>query len=368
MPQVKELKGLDAAGSAADTTKTHEFFVQWHLTERCNLRCRHCYQAGVRCAEMGADEILHTAQVLRDLFRDWAETYDIRFSPSLTVTGGEPLIRNDLFALLEAGRRLGFELHLLTNGTLVTARIAGKLRDIGVQTVQVSIDGTEEAHDALRGGRAFRRAMQGVEALVAASLEVTLNVTLCRLNFRSVEALSSLARESGARLGFSRLVPSGRGAALLPEMLTAGEVRETYERLLSLEEAGAAIVTGDPLASQMRTSSAPQDGASVSFLSAGHGGCAAGVSGFTLLSDGTITPCRRLPHPLGNVRGDSLREVWAASPVLNALRDRKGYTGRCGKCSRWSECRGCRAIAYAYGLSQGREDFLSDDPQCFIKA
>jgi AdoMet-dependent heme synthase len=87
----------------------------------------------------------------------------------------------------------------------------------------------------------------------------------------------------------------------------------------------------------------------------------------TLLPDGTITPCRRMGIPIGNILRDSLREIWATSDVLNALRDKKTYMGKCGVCKRWSICRGCRAIAYAWSRSHGRNDFLEEDPQCFIE-
>ncbi|HYA31436.1 MAG TPA: SPASM domain-containing protein [Thermodesulfovibrionales bacterium] len=96
------------------------------------------------------------------------------------------------------------------------------------------------------------------------------------------------------------------------------------------------------------------------------GGCAAGVSGFTILPDGTMLPCGRLPVQIGNVRKDSLREVWATSRVLVALRDKGRYKGKCGRCRRWADCRGCRAIAYAVSRANGRNDMLAEDPQCFI--
>ena len=124
---------------------------------------------------------------------------------------------------------------------------------------------------------------------------------------------------------------------------------------------GFEIVTGDPIASQLREDGAEDLG------STPVGGCAAGVSGLTFLPDGTITPCRRLPVPVGNIQTDALREVWATSDVLNLLRDRSAYKGKCGQCVRWANCRGCRAIAYAYARSKGRDDFLAEDPQCFIE-
>ncbi|NIM05174.1 MAG: SPASM domain-containing protein, partial [Armatimonadetes bacterium] len=109
-----------------------------------------------------------------------------------------------------------------------------------------------------------------------------------------------------------------------------------------LNPKGLMLVTGDPVASQFSVPDA-EDGGTTAL-----GGCAAGISGFSLLSDGTVLPCRRLPVSLGNVREDSVREIWATSEVLNSLRDRSRYKGKCASCPRWASCRGCRAIAYAH--------------------
>jgi radical SAM protein with 4Fe4S-binding SPASM domain len=97
-------------------------------------------------------------------------------------------------------------------------------------------------------------------------------------------------------------------------------------------------------------------------------GCAAGTAGLTIHPDGNVTPCRRMPVSLGNVKKDSIREIWSSSPVLQALRDRNRYQGKCGRCGRWAQCRGCRAIAYAWSRSLGEDNFLADDPQCFVEA
>ncbi len=149
-----------------------------------------------------------------------------------------------------------------------------------------------------------------------------------------------MARSLGVpRLGFSRLVPSGAGRALLDQMLATAQVRQLYQELLSLKVDGLEIVTGDPMAAQMRVA-AP---AEVEVDAFPCGGCSAGVAGLTILADGTVVPCRRLHLPLGKAGHDSLREIWAASPVLEALRDKGRYSGKCGACTRWADCRGCRA-------------------------
>lgn len=361
MKQLKELDKLEAAGQAA---KKFDFFVQWHLTERCNLRCRHCYQSGAGGRELSLPEIKDTIHEVADTMQDWAETYGMEFSPSFNITGGEPFLRKDIFDVLREIRRRRFDIFLLTNGTLASRERAKELALIGTSGVQVSIEGPEEVHDSIRGRGSFSQAMWGVKNLLNEGMIVTLNATLSNINARYMAEMVSLALGVGVqRLGFSRLVPSGRGEGLIKEMLTPEQVRELYATLLSLKIEGLEILTGDPVAGQMKLGTNVIGLDCMGFL----GGCAAGISGITFLADGTITPCRRLPVPIGNIRTDSLREVWALSEVLDALRDQANYRGKCGTCKRWSICRGCRAIAYAWSRANGGNDFLAEDPQCFIE-
>jgi radical SAM protein with 4Fe4S-binding SPASM domain len=336
---------------------------------------------------MTLDEIRLVIGEASGMIDAWSEAYDVAFSRSMNITGGEPLLRPDLYDILEEVRRSGFDIFLLTNGTLLSRGRAQMLSYLGVKGVQVSIEGPEDVHDAIRGKGSFAASAAGIEHLVRAGLSVTLNVTLSRLNASSMEQVISLGRRLGARkVGFSRLVPSGKGRALLSQMLSPPEVKELYTSLYSIENPphpgplpdgereqvvapplvggvgeGVTLVTGDPVASQMRLSwSGDAGGTAIA-------GCSAGVSGLTILPNGDVLPCRRLPVPIGNARRDSLRELWASSPVLEALRVRDKYKGKCGSCDRWALCRGCRAIAYEYSRSQGGDDYLADDPQCFIE-
>ncbi len=343
------------------TNKPFEFFIQWHLTENCNLWCRHCYQGERSTEEMPLPVVKKIIAEAADMIKEWSDAYEISFLPSMNVTGGEPLLRRDLFDILREIKDKGFEISVLTNGTLVDRVRAERLADLGVSSVQVSIEGSEAVHDSIRGQGSFAAAAAGVERLVDCDVAVTLNVTLSNLNAEEMKKIIAYGSHAGVkRIGFSRLVPAGKGMALLSQMLTREQLKELYGTLFSLELKSLEIVTGDPVAAQMREKANGDAGMTA------MSGCAAGVSGLTIQPNGNVTPCRRLPLSLGNVRKDSLREIWAASPVLEALRDRKKYKGACGVCSRWAHCRGCRAIAYAYSRSKGEDDFLADDPQCFI--
>jgi radical SAM protein with 4Fe4S-binding SPASM domain len=344
-----------------------EFFVQWHLTERCNLRCTHCYQTGTKTEELSLAEIRLVLDEIIDMLEAWSEMYQLEFSPSLNITGGEPFLRKDLFEILEEMSTGGFAIYLLTNGTLIDAEKAERLARLGINGVQVSIEGPEEIHDSIRGKGSFAASCKGVAHLVKAGLRVTLNATLSEINAEKFQDMVDIATTLGVqKLGFSRLVPSGRGLDLVNRMISREGVREIYESIFGLDTGSLKIVTGDPVASQMRDGMRNGTGLVDDCGSIATSGCAAGISGLTILPDGIVTPCRRLPIPLGNVRQDSLREIWTNSEILEQLRDRSQYKGKCGSCRRWAVCRGCRAIAYAYSLTRGEPDILAEDPQCFI--
>ena len=339
-----------------------DFLIQWHLTEKCNLHCTHCYQTGKKMYEMTLPEIKETINEISDTLGIWMKTYGINFTPSVNITGGEPFLVKDLYEILNEFHSRGFEIYLLTNGTLIDVNTARRLSGLNIKGVQVSIEGPKKIHESIRGRNSFASSLRGVTNLLDAGLEVTLNVTLSSLNAGYFIDLFRLSSALGVqKLGFSRLVPSGRGENLVKEMLKTEDVKSLYKKIFSIDANGLEIVTGDPVASQSRRRITEKDDGDIAL-----GGCAAGISGLTILPDGTLLPCRRLPVPIGNILKDSLREVWASSEVLNALRDRSMYKGKCGSCKKWAHCRGCRAIAYAYSKAGGQGDFLAPDPQCFI--
>ncbi len=312
---------------------------------------------------MSLHEVRKVVNEVSEMIEAWEEAYKIKFLPSFNITGGEPFLRSDIFTVLEEIRSRGFDIYILSNGILIDNDKAEKLSSLGIKGVQVSIEGPNGIHEMIRGKGTFSSSIRGVNRLLDAGIRVTLNVTLSDINADSFLEMIGLSSSLGVhRLGFSRLVPSGRGAGLLHNMLKKEKVKELYETIHSSKINGLEIVTGDPVYSQMLLPNSNKESNSTPL-----GGCAAGVSGLTILQDGTITPCRRLHIPIGNVKTDSLREVWATSEVLQKLRDRKQYSGKCGSCKRWNSCRGCRAIAYAYSCAKGENNFLSVDPQCFIE-
>lgn len=308
---------------------------------------------------MSREEIFQAIYNVQTTIKSWVSEYDIDIAPGFHFTGGEPLLRNDLTNILDYAGQCGFTTSLLSNGTLITRHIAAQLRKAGVRDVQVSLDGMERIHDSIRGAGSFKRAIRGIENLVSHGIDTYVNMTLSRLNMNEIDSLVCLAGELGIHLvTFSRLVLCGRGGELADHALTARELADVHERCKRYKDGKIKVASLDPLALIAGTDIEVPD----SELPAG--GCAAGIFGLTITSDGSIMPCRRMDLVIGNIKTNNLRQLWVESPVLCALRDRERYHGGCESCHYWSICRGCRAIALAFARSRGQEDYLGPDPQC----
>ena len=358
MSQVKEVKKHVVAGSA---TKTFEFFIQWHLTERCNLRCRHCYQGGRRVPEMTVGEVKQEIDGATEMFQAWESEHGVSVSPSIHFTGGEPFLYGGLWDVLSHARGEGYGVALMANGCLISTDDAQRAFGLGVSDIQVSLEGPPDLHDSIRGRGSFAAASKGVENLLRAGNRVSANVTLSRLNIDQIEETTELARTMGFYgIGFSRMVPCGRGKALRGRLLAPQELRQAYQRILTLNTPSFEVMSGDPLAGTLLESKIPS-GCNLTLS-----GCSAGFSGITITSDGLVMPCRRIGLAAGNLKRKPLREIWASSRLLWKLRRRESYQGKCGHCTLWPSCRGCRAVAYAHSVNEGKPNLFADDPQCWV--
>jgi AdoMet-dependent heme synthase len=358
MSQVKKLKEHMIAGSAI---KDFQFFIQWHLTERCNLRCRHCYQGRGKVREMTVGEVNREIDGATQMFQAWEKEHGIRVSPSIHFTGGEPFLYKGLRDVIANSKAKGYGVVMMTNGCLITKERAKKVSHLGISEIQVSLEGPPVLHASIRGRGSFHAAAKGVEHLVAAGNRVSANVTLSRLNIDKIEETVEVAKAMGFhRIGFSRMVPCGRGKALLDQFLTPQELKSAYQKILSMNTPTFEVASGDPLAGTLSETKLPS-GCNLTLS-----GCSAGFSGVTITSDGSVMPCRRIGLVAGNLKKKPLRAIWASSRLLWQLRRKESYNGKCGRCSLWPSCRGCRAVAYAYSSTQGKPDLFADDPQCWV--
>lgn len=361
------------------------FTLQWHITDRCNLRCLHCYREDEAAADLG---VLEASRLLRQLF-DAMD--DMHVAAHVAFTGGEPLTRPELlFALLEEAaarhrERPTFSVGLMTNATLIDDEAAQRLAAYCpmLSSVQVSLDGSTAAqNDSIRGRGAFARTVAGIAALRrACPAALTISFTVQRQNLDDLGGIVDLGAEMGVdSLHIARFAPLGRGKDLRADAenpLTREDVRRAIEFLYQRnEEARAAIARGDkrPLVAEERTLFHLADPAeAIRRYSAGSGrrlgnACAIGVATATVQSDGTLLPCRRLPIPLGNLTVTPFLTLWGKSEVLWDFRLRqRRLAGKCRACEFFTRypglCSGGAAcVAYA-----ALGDYNLPDPHCWYE-
>jgi radical SAM protein with 4Fe4S-binding SPASM domain len=327
--------------------------VAWETTRRCGLSCRHC-RAGAGPAALAGE--LSPAEGLR-LVQSLARLP----ARLLILTGGEPMMRPDIYDLAAAAAAGGLRVVIAPCGPLLTDETAARLKSSGVSAVSISLDAATAAdHDAFRGvPGAFESALRGLRHARRAGLATQVNCTATRLNARQLPAILELAeREGAATLDFFFLVPTGRGRDLWDLQLDARQVEETLLWIAKMDVRRTIRVktTCAPQMARVRA----QNGGQVRPESSG-GGCMAG-RGFLFVSHaGLVQPCGFLDLPCGDVRAFDfdLPALLDASADLRRLGALEGIGGKCGRCAYLRACGGCRARAYEMG-----GDAMGAEPFC----
>ncbi len=320
--------------------------VSWNLTRLCNLRCPHCY---LSAGKKGEGE-LTTAECLGLL----AEMQDLG-TEMVILTGGEPLLRKDIYDLASAAAGRGLWVVMGTNGVLLDDRVARRMVECGVKGVGISIDSIDPAkHDAFRGGPdSWRHSVKALEVAKAAGLEVLVQTTVMDFNRDEIPRLIDFARNKGAwSFNLYFLVQTGRGQRM--NDLSAGDTETLLGELVDAQEAYRPMLVRSKCAPQFKRIAYQRGRRGLE-----SGGCMAGTEYCRITPDGDVTPCPYMTVSAGNVRERSFTDVWRTSPVLEALRDPDRLKGRCGACEYRELCGGCRCRAYA-----GLDDVLEEDPAC----
>lgn len=333
--------------------------LQWHITERCNLNCRHCYtEKKYLKNELSEEELYMVLNQYKDLLKIWEMP---RRDTYLSITGGEPMLRKEFFPLLEKchENRDLFRYNVMTNGMFINRNSARKLRELEVESVQLSIEGMKDQNDCIRGKGTFEKIIKAAEILKNENIHVSFSMTVHRENLKDLEGLVSLCLKTGIDvLGVGRLVPWGRGESLKGKLLEPDELRKLYgyvfrkNRELRENNKNLFITTG--CSNSLWCSQDP------GFTT--HG-CSVGYDCLTPMPNGDVLPCRRLPVRLGNVREKTLLEIWYESNKLWEMRNLSNYSEACRNCEHWERCRGgSRCVSYGYFGSM-----FAPDPQCWVK-
>jgi len=328
--------------------------ISWNLTRLCNLACDHCYLDAVSRKREAPDE-LRTEEAL-GVIDQLAETAP---GAMLILTGGEPLLRRDLVDLVRAASRNGLMPVVGTNGTLLSAERARMLKDAGVAGVGISLDSANPGfHDRLRGvAGAWQRTVEGIEAARDAGLAILMQTTLFEENRHELPAMTDIAERFGA-MAFNLffLVCTGRGVTQTD--LSAETYEETLREIDRLQRERPSLKIRARCAPYMRRIEGLRAGESRDGYAEWSSACLAGRRYFRITPQGEVTPCPYITETVGDLRAQSLRGIWAQSPLLRRLRTEMPG-GKCGACDYRLSCGGCRARAYA-----AAGDVMAEDPKC----
>ena len=334
--------------------------VAWEITRNCNLDCMHCRASATKGPYTGE---LDTRASLR-LLDQIAEVGN----PIVILTGGEPLLRPDLFEIARYGTGKGLRMVMAPNGTLMTEAIAGKIKEAGIQRISISLDGaSRQVHDRFRGvDGAFDGALQGIRLAREAGIEFQVNTTITKANLEEIPKIMGLAEKLGAVAHhIFLLVPTGRGKYILDQAISAEEYEETLNWFYDQREKTSLQLkaTCAPHYYRILRQRARKENKQVTFQTHGMDavtrGCLAGT-GFCFISHvGIVQTCGFLNINCGDVTRDSFAGIWNNSNVFISLRNFGNLKGKCGECEFKAVCGGCRARAF-----EATGDYLAEEPLC----
>jgi len=334
--------------------------VAWEITRNCNLSCIHCRAS----ANLGPFEGELNTEACFKLIDDIADTA----SPIIILTGGEPLLRSDIFDIAGYGTKKGLRMVMAPNGTLLTEDAVKKLINAGIKRISISLDGASKTtHDNFRGQKgAFESALKGIENAKNNGLSFQINTTITRRNLTEISKILALAENLGAVAHhIFLLVPTGRGKYIVDEEINALEYEETLNWFYEQKQKTSLELkaTCAPHFYRILRQREKEKGKSISFKTHGMDavtrGCLGGTSFCFISHTGDVQPCGFLDVNCGNINKNSFSDIWANSHVFNQLRNFDNLKGKCGQCEYKKVCGGCRARAY-----ESTGDYLEMEPLC----
>lgn len=338
-------------------------WVAWETTRRCNLSCVHCRSSSELEVSGHPDFSYEQAvKVLNDI-----SSYA---NPVMVLSGGEPLLRKDIFDIASYGTDKGLRMCLATNGTLVTQETCRNIKETDIKMVSVSLDGAKaETHDNFRNQQgAFEGTLNAIRLFNENKIPYLVNSSFTVRNRHEIPEIYKLVRELGATAWYMfMIVPTGRGEDIMEELIPEKIYDEILEWHYQVEKEENELLmrpTCAPHYYRIVRQKAKEEGSgfkrrNLKFSTGGSKGCLAGQLICLVDVDGEILPCSYFPKSAGNLFEEPFKEIWENSELFKSLRDFKSYKDNCGKCEYVNVCGGCRARAYAV-----TGDYLAQEPYC----
>ncbi len=338
-------------------------WIAWEITRRCNLGCVHCRSSSEMEVQEHPDFSFEQAKSILDDISSYA-------NPVMVLSGGEPLLREDVFDIAEYGSSKGLRMCLATNGTLVTQEVCKKIKEADIKMVSLSLDGAKaETHDDFRNQKgAFDGTMNAIKLFNENGIPFLINSSFTVRNREEIPEIYKLVKGLGATAWYMfMIVPTGRGEDIMEELIPEEVYDEILEWHYEVEKNENDILmrpTCAPHYYRIVRQKAKEEGSkfkrrNLKFSTGGSKGCLAGQLICLIDVDGEVLPCSYFPKSAGNVIQTPFKEIWEESDFFLKLRDFKGYKDNCGKCEYVNVCGGCRARAYAM-----TGDYLAQEPFC----
>lgn len=317
----------------------------------------HCYQEDYPTEELAFDALRTIVDQFKALILHYRQENRIPDARGhINVSGGEPFVRRDFFDLLKlfAENKEHFSYGILTNGSYIDRSTAGRLNKLGVANVQVSIEGSRPTNDEIRGEGAFENTVQALAHLAAEKVPSVISFTAHKKNYLEFMEVARVGRSLGVkRVWADRLIPYGNGLSMRSLMLSPEETRHFFEIMYQAHNETVRRFSRTEVHMHR----------ALQFLVAGGNAyrCGAGETLITVLPNGDICPCRRMPIIVGNIKQSTLLEVYLDSPVLRSLRNKETISKGCEDCTYFDRCRGgLRCLSYALTGSP-----FNADPGCW---
>ena len=312
--------------------------ISWNLTLQCPLKCPHCY------SDAGEYEVQHPLSTT-EAFSVLDQIKDTG-NPVVILSGGEPMMREDVFKIASYGTSIGLRMAMGTSGYLFDENTPSQLKESGIRSVAISIDSADPViHDSFRGSPgAFHRAVNAIRACIQEGMQVQINMTVLSPDPAIVDQVVTMGKELGVR-DYQIFIPVPTGRSTEENYLKYGAYEELLRHLIS-SYADSGISLRPTCIPQFR-----RVAEEMGITNPAWGrGCIAGISYCRIYANGDVTPCPYLPVIAGNIRNTPFSDIWTNAEVFTAIRDFDRLQGKCGICTYKTICGGCRARAFSrYG-------------------